>query len=409
VGLPEEHARRTVESVARESYGRLIAFLSARTRDVASAEDALSDALVAALATWPRDGVPGNPQGWLMQAARNRLIDRARHVQVHAQSTPTLELLADAQGEEFDDRVIPDERLRLMFVCAHPAIDADIHTPLMLQTVLGLDAARIARAFLIAPQTMGQRLVRAKTKIRKARIEFAVPTERELPGRLDAVLQAIYAAYGTAWDDALETDTTEGLAAEAIWLARALCALMPHEPEAHGLLALMLHCEARRPARRGASGEFVPLSAQDSSLWLKPLIAEAERELTIAAGQGRIGRMQIEAAIQSAHAERAYTGLTDWNAINALYYRLVELSPAVGARVGYAAAHAEVAGAAAGLALLDAIDAEAVKEYQAYWAVRAHLLKELQNESAAAAALQHALGLTQDEAVRRFLMDRHRR
>jgi predicted RNA polymerase sigma factor len=308
----DDLAQRAVESVARQSYGRLVALLSARTRDVAAAEDALADALMAALTTWPRDGVPKNPQGWLMTAARNRLLDNARHRWVRDNSAPTLELMMSDLYETADPDALPDERLKLMLVCAHPAIDPDMHTPLMLQTVLGLDAVAIARAFLVSPKTMGQRLVRAKNKIRQAQIAFEIPAASEIPQRLEAVLDAIYAAYGSSWEDAAGTDQRAvGLAEEAIWLARVLRDQVPKEPEVHGLLALMLHCEARRPARRDANGKFVPLSEQDPRSWLTPLIDEAERELLAAARNARLGRFQIEAAIQSVHAERAHSGRTD--------------------------------------------------------------------------------------------------
>src|SRR6202790_4214221 len=200
-GAGQESTHRTIERVARESYGRLVAYLSSHTRDVASAEDALSNALVAALTTWPRDGVPQSPEAWLLTTARHSLIDLVRHQQVAAASEPTLLLLREERKEVTLSPEFPDERLKLLFVCAHPAIDSAMHTPLMLQTVLGLDAVRIAHAFLISPKTMGQRLVRAKTKIRKGGIQFEVPQERELPLRLDAVLEAIYAAFGIGWGD----------------------------------------------------------------------------------------------------------------------------------------------------------------------------------------------------------------
>src|ERR1700692_124373 len=200
-GSGQEGTHRTIERVARESYGRLVASLSANTRDVASAEDALSNALVAALTTWPRDGVPQNPEAWLLTTARHSLIDLVRHQQVAVESEPTLLRLRDEPKEATLSAEFPDERLKLLFVCTHPAIDPAMHTPLMLQTVLGLDAVRIAHAFLVSPTTMGQRLVRAKTKIRDGGIRFEVPQERELPQRLDAVLEAIYAAFGIGWDD----------------------------------------------------------------------------------------------------------------------------------------------------------------------------------------------------------------
>src|ERR1700746_1376293 len=258
-----EDTQRTIERVARESYGRLVAYLSAHTRDVAGAEDALSEALLTALQVWPQDGLPQNPEAWLLTAARNSIIDLIRHQHVVSESEPTLLSLTKESAEMNPSTEFPDERLKLLFVCAHPAIDPAMHTPLMLQTVLGLDAARIAGAFLISPKTMGQRLVRAKIKIRDGGIQFEIPQERELPQRLDAVLEAIYAAFGIGWDDMAGVDQSgRELAEEAIWLGRVLLQLMPREAEVRGLLALMLHCEARRRARRGPGGRYFSLLVQ---------------------------------------------------------------------------------------------------------------------------------------------------
>jgi RNA polymerase sigma-70 factor (ECF subfamily) len=398
-----------VEHVARQSYGRLMAFLSARTRDVAAAEDALSEAFVAALATWPRDGIPDKPEAWLLTTARRRLIDRVRHERVREDAAPAVRLLMEqlAHGAAIDDGAFPDERLKLLFVCAHPEIDRGMHTPLMLQVVLGLDAATIASAFLTSPAAMGQRLSRAKARIRDAGIAFEVPDRRELAARLEAVLDAVYAAYGSGWDDVCGSDPRRaGLAQEAVWLARTLVQLLPDEPEARGLLALMLFCEARRPARRGADGGYVPMSEQDARLWLAPLIDEAERELSAAAGFRRAGRFQLEAALQSAHVEGARSGGIDWGAIAVLYEGLVQLTPTVGALVGRAAAIAEAEGAAAGLAALDRIDAALAKSYQPYWAVRAHLLRRLGRVDESIDAFDRAIGLTEDEATRQFLLRR---
>ena len=408
-GSDLESTHRTVERVARESYGRLVAYLSSHTRDVASAEDALSNALVKALTTWPRDGVPENPEAWLLTTARHSIIDHVRHQQVADAGEPTLLLLREESKEpnmtlstEF-----PDERLKLLFVCAHPAIDPAMHTPLMLQTVLGLDAVRIAHAFLVSPTTMGQRLVRAKTKIRDGGIRFEVPQERDLPQRLDAVLEAIYAAFGLGWDDMAGVDQRgRDLAEEAIWLARVLLQLMPGEAEVHGLLALMIHCEARRAARRGPDGRFVPLSEQDSRQWSFPLIEEAERHLAEAASRGRSGRFQLEAAIQSVHAERARSGRTEWVAIMMFYEQLIRISPTLGTRTGYAAAVGEAKGPEAGLAVLDEIAPDDVSAYQPYWAVRAHLLQRLGRTSEAADAFDRAIGLAEDPAVRQFLLQK---
>jgi predicted RNA polymerase sigma factor len=403
----QQSIHRTIERVARESYGRLVAYLSSHTRDVASAEDALSDALVKALTTWPRDGVPQNPEAWLLTTARRSFIDLVRHRQVAEASEPTLALLREESMETNMtlSTDFPDDRLKLLFVCAHPAIDPAMHTPLMLQTVLGLDAARIAGAFLISPATMGQRLVRAKTKIRDAGIQFEIPQERELPQRLEAVLEAIYAAFGVGWDAMAGADQRgRELAEEAIWLARVLLQLMPEEAEVHGLLALMLHCEARRAARRGPNGQYIPLSEQDAQQWSRSLIEEAERHLAEASSRGRTGRFQLEAAIQSVHAERARSGRTEWAAIMMFYEQLIRISPTLGTRTGYGAAAAEAKGPEAGLAVLDAIAPEDVSAYQPYWAVRAHLLQRLGKTPEAAYAFDRAIGLAEDPAVRQFLL-----
>jgi predicted RNA polymerase sigma factor len=406
---PRGDVHRAIEAVARHSYGRLVAYLASRTGDVAGAEDALGDALVAALTRWSNDGVPTSPEAWLLTTARNRLIDRNRHERVRERvhdgvyNAAAVELLARSDDDPTHVDAFPDDRLKLLFVCAHPAIDPAMHTPLMLQAVLGLDAAAIARAFVVAPSTMSQRLVRAKAKIRETGIAFEVPEADQLTERLDAVMNAVYAAFGSGWDAAPGVDAAGvGLADEAIWLARVLSERLPDEPEVRGLLALMLHSDARHAARRGADGRFIPLSEQDPALWDAASIAEAERELALAGAAHRPGRFQLEAAIQSVHAERARTGITDWSAIATLYEGLVRLAPTLGARVGRAAAVAEVHGAGPALELLDDIDAHAAN-YQPYWAVRAHLLRRLARGDEAAAAYDRAVELATDPAVRSYL------
>ena len=394
-----------IERAARDSYGRLLAFLASRWHDVTAAEDALADAFQAALETWPRTGVPEKPEAWLLTTARRRLIDGFRHVRVQTEAVPSLLLMVDETQEQMDsDTMFPDERLKLLFICAHPAIDRAARTPLMLQAVLGLDAARIASAFLVRPSAMGQRLTRAKTKIRDAGIPFEVPEAKELPQRLDAVLEAIYAAYGSGWDDVAGTDPRrKGLTAEAIDLGRLLLRLMS-EPEVQGLLALMLHCEARRDARRTATGEYVPLSEQDAARWSMPMIEEAEQLLSSAASAGRLGRFQLEAAIQSAHAQRLRTGSTDWESIALLYEGLVRFAPTIGATLGRAAAVAEARGAEAGWALLEAIPRDSIQNYQSYWALAAHLLKRMKRSIEARTAYTRAIGLCEDPAMREFLI-----
>jgi predicted RNA polymerase sigma factor len=400
-----EDTQRTIERVARESYGRLVAYLCANTHDVAAAEDALSEALLAALRVWPQDGLPQNPEAWLLTAARHSIVDLIRHQRVVSESEPTLLSLTNESTEMNLSTEFPDERLKLLFVCAHPAIDPAMHTPLMLQAVLGLDAARIAGAFLISPKTMGQRLVRAKIKIRDGGIPFEIPDTRELPTRLEAVLEAIYAAFGIGWDDMAGVDQRgRDLTEEAIWLARVLLQLIPNEPEVRGLLALMLYCEARRVARRGTHREYIPLSEQETKQWSMPLIDEAEQHLAAAFQYRRPGRFQLEAAIQSVHSERARSGRTDWTAIADFYQQLIRISPTVGRQTAYAAAVAEANGPASGLAALGGIESDAVSSYQPYWAVRAHLLQQLGKTSEALEAYDRAIGLTEDSAVREFLL-----
>jgi predicted RNA polymerase sigma factor len=399
-------AQQAVEQAARHSYGRLIAFLSARSRNVAAAEDALGDALRSALETWPRTGIPDKPEAWLLAVARRRLIDAARHTRVEAAAIPTLLAAVDeAQDAADTDAVFPDERLKLLFICAHPAIDAGARAPLMLQIVLGLDAARIASAFLVQPAAMSQRLTRAKIKIRDAGIAFEVPDAKELPSRLDAVLDAIYAAYGSGWDDVAGADPCrKGLAGEAITVGTLLSQLLPGEPEVHGLLALMLHCEARRDARRSASGSYVPLSEQDVTRWSTAMMNDAEHALHVAAQSNRMGRFQLEAAIQSAHTQRAQTGRTDWEAIALLYEGLVSLAPTIGALVGRAAAVAEARDASTAWELLTAIPLDTIKNYQPYWALAAHLLRHMRRSEEAATAYDHAIGLCEDPAMRDYLI-----
>ncbi len=400
-------ARRAAELAARNSYGRLVAYLAAQARDVAAAEDALGDAFLTALKTWTETGVPKNPEAWLLVTARHRLIDAARRTQVQDKVLKTFKLTGlEAQTDQsLDDANIPDDRLKLLFICAHPAIDATIHTPLMLQTVLGLNAAQVASAFLVAPATMGQRLVRAKAKIRDAGIAFELPTASELPTRLAAVLDAIYAAYTHGWETVDGGDPRhQGWAEEAIWLARLCVQLMPQAPEARGLLALMLYCEARREARRSADGAYVPLSQQDTRLWARPMIEEAEHELAQAATLKQWGRFQLEAAIQSIHAQRAVTQQVDWAALALLYEGLIQLSPTLGAYVSQAAAIAEAQGVDQGLARLEALPTAGVQNYQPYWALKAHLLKQLGHNSAAQHAYSRAIGLTESAAIREFLL-----
>jgi RNA polymerase sigma-70 factor, ECF subfamily len=399
-------ARDTAETVARRSYGKLVAFLAARIRDVAGAEDALSDAFAAALSDWPRSGIPARPEAWLLTVARRRMLDgiRRRRTVEDAQS----HLLLMSELAKTDQAPIPDDRLGLMFACAHPAIEANIRAPLILQTILGFDAATIASAFLVAPATMSQRLVRAKTKIREAGIPFQRPEQDELGDRLDAVLGAIYATFSEGWSDPEGTETRRrSLAEDGIWLGQLVASLLPNEPEALGLLSLMLHAEARRGARRDADGEYVPLAEQDPSQWNTQLIEVAEAVLFQAGAVGRIGRYQLEAAVQSAHVERRKTGRTDWKAIEQLYGALAAITGSPVVAINRAIAIAEARGPAAGLKALDMLSGDArLAEYQPYWAARAGLLARAGVAADAAQAYDRAIGLEADPAVRRFLQKR---
>ncbi len=398
--------RRAVERAARDSYGKLVAYLAARTGDVAAAEDALSEAFAAALAAWPAEGVPRAPEAWLLTVARRKSVDQARRGRArHNAGEALLMLTEEITSQQGSDAAIPDERLRLIFACAHPAIEEAARAPLILQTVLGLDAAAIASAFLVAPATMSQRLVRAKRKIAAARIPFRVPERDELAERLDVVLDAIYATFAAGWaDPAGAVARTRDFAEEAIWLGRLVASLQPDAPEALGLLALMLHAEARRAARRDQAGEFVPLDEQDVSRWDAAMIDEAEALLLRASGMGAVGRFQLEAAVQSAHAVRRRTGRADWQAILELYDALLRLTGSPVVAINRAVAVGELHGPRAALVALDAVAGDArLADYQPYWAARAGMLALAGERDAADAAYLRAIGLEADPAVRRFL------
>ncbi|MFL5106150.1 MAG: RNA polymerase sigma factor [Xanthobacteraceae bacterium] len=401
-----EDARNAAEAVARQSYGKLVALLAARMRDVAEAEDALSEAFAAALGDWPKGGVPASPEAWLITVARRKMIDGARRRRSRQDGVDHLRLIADElEAAAAQQTHIPDHRLALMFACAHPAIDPRIRAPLILQTILGFDAATIASAFLVSPATMGQRLVRAKSKIREAGIPFRVPERSELQDRLAAVLEAMYAAFAEGWCDPAGTEIRRrNLAEEAIWLGRLLVSLLPDEPEALGLLALMLYAEARRGARRSPQGDYVPLADQDPASWNTSLIEEAEALLLRAGQRGMLGRYQLEAALQSAHVVRRVTGSSDWSAVERIYEALWEITGSPVVAINRAIALAQTRGPAAGLAALDALmDNVALAEYQPYWAARAGLLARTGARDAADQAYERAIGLEPDPAVRRFL------
>lgn len=406
-------AADAAEAAARGAYGRLVAWLAWQWRDIAAAEDALGDALVSALVTWPRTGVPVSPEGWLMTAARRNLLKAARHRRV--MEDPSVTILLPGETTPADEPpAIPDARLRLMFVCAHPAIDASVRSALMLQTVLGLEASRIARAWLIAPETMTKRLVRAKAKIRATGMRFEEPEARDLPGRLDAVLEAIYGAYTLDWNDDAHGEALlaggEGLAGEALYLAGVVVALLPAEPEALGLLALLQLDASRAAARVDAQGCLVPLHEQDTAAWDAGLIDSAAGHLEAAARLRRPGPYQLEAAIQMAHASRRVTGHTPWGDVCALYDGLVAMRPGIGALIGRSLAVAYAAGdPMAGLACLESVDPARRAAHQGWWAARAHLLDGAGATAEALAAYEQASALSRSPVLRRTLAARQRR
>jgi RNA polymerase sigma-70 factor (ECF subfamily) len=404
----DAQARSTAEAVARRSYGKLVAFLAARTRDVAAAEDALSEAFAAALADWPAKGCPTNPEGWLLTVARRKVIDMYRGRRRAEIASERIQIMAEGLDAAAADADIPDQRLALMFACAHPAIDISVRAPLILQAVLGLDAKTIASAFLMSPAAMSKRLVRAKDKIHQAGIPFLIPEREELPARLDTVLDAIYAAFAEGWTDPGGADLARrDLAEEAIFLSRVVTELLPSEPEALGLLVLLLHAEARRPARRNAQGDYVPLAEQDPALWDAQMIDEAEAALHRASDLGAIGRYQLEAALQSAHVHRCRTGQPNWAEVVQLYDALFVLVGTPVVAINRALAIAELHGPTAALESMRAIANDPrIAEYQPYWAARAELLAKAGAKSEARQAYEIAIGLERDPSVRRFLQQR---
>jgi RNA polymerase sigma-70 factor (ECF subfamily) len=388
---------------ARDSYGRLLALLAAATSDLAAAEDALGDAFERALRTWPSQGVPVSPDAWLLTVARNRLRDEWKSARV--QRAVPLEAAPDtlARIDDVDVDAIPDRRLELMLVCAHPAIDRAMHTPLMLNTVLGFTAEQVGRAFSVPAPTMATRLVRVKKRIKATGIPFRIPDLADLPARMASVLEAVYGAYVIDWATGPQA---RPLFSEALHLAEVLTTLVPGDPEALGLAALIELSAARAPARVDADGRFVPLAGQDPALWNRELISRAHEHLRAAHARGQLGRFQLEAAIQAVHCARGSDGMTDWPALLTLHRILQAVAPSLGSGVALAAVTAEVDGPDAGLAALDALllgAGQRARLFQPAKATRAHLLDRLGRKEEAVAAYESAISLTHDTAEREYL------
>ena len=404
---PATPAARSAGVAARDSYGRLLALLAAATSDLAAAEDALADAFERALRTWPSQGVPGNPDAWLLTVARNRLRDEWKSARV--QRAVPLDAAPDtlAHIDDVDVDAIPDRRLELMLVCAHPAIDRAMHTPLMLNTVLGFTAEQVGRAFSVPAPTMATRLVRVKKRIKAAGIPFRIPDLADLPARMASVLEAVYGAYVIDWATGPQA---RQVPSEALHLAEVLTTLVPGDPEALGLAALIELSAARAPARVDPDGHFVPLADQDPALWNQELISRAHEHLRAAHARGQLGRFQLEAAIQAVHCARGRDDTTDWPTLLTLHRILHAVAPSLGSGVALAAVTAEVNGPAAGLATLDALLAEAgqhARRFQPTKATSAHLLDRLGRKQEAVAAYESAISVTHDTAERQYL--EHRR
>jgi RNA polymerase sigma-70 factor (ECF subfamily) len=410
-----EQIRELLDSLYRVDSGRILATLIRLLGDFDLAEEAMHEAFAAALSVWPQSGVPGNPRPWLISTARFKAIDtlrrRARFDASQDELGRHLEAqLSSAEKSDEEEDSVEDDRLRLIFTCCHPSLPPEARVALTLREVCGLTTEEIAKAFLITPRTLAQRIVRAKTKIRETKIPYEVPTPQELPERLGAVLQVIYLVFNEGYSAAAGTEVTRAeLTGEAIRLGRLLAELQPEEPEVIGLLSLMLLQESRHAARTSQTGELILLEKQDRSLWNREQIAEGVALLETALKSGRFGSYTLQAAIAAVHAEAESVAATDWRQIVALYNQLLRIQPSPVVELNRAVAIAMSDGPEAGLTHIDAMleHGELANYYLAHSA-RADLYRRLGRTAEARSSYEKALALTQQEPERQFLQERIR-